>query len=195
MQYLKKEIRQNILAAAVEEFKDHGYADASIRNIANNAEISLGNIYRYFANKEALYFAVINPFLNSVKQAIEQDIVFEGKDMREASEKLVEFLMAHNDEILIIRKGNSVHYEAFVNFIVEAISKKVREMLKNSFPEIDEKIKNPDFYSAVAEGFLTSLFKVLSNDQPAETQKRNVRELITFFFGHMTDRFYHYEEE
>ena len=52
-----------------------------------------------------------------------------------------------------------------------------------------------DFYSAVAEGFLTSLFKVLSNDQPAETQKRNVRELITFFFGHMTDRFYHYEEE
>ena len=142
MQYLKKEIRQNILAAAVEEFKDHGYADASIRNIANNAEISLGNIYRYFANKEALYFAVINPFLNSVKQAIEQDIVFEGKDMREASEKLVEFLMAHNDEILIIRKGNSVHYEAFVNCIVEAISKKVREMLKNSFPEIDEKIKD-----------------------------------------------------
>lgn len=195
MQYLKKEIKENILAAAVEEFKEHGYADASIRNIANNAEISLGNIYRYFTNKEALYFAVINPFLGSVKQVIEQGIVFENSDMRQASEILVEFLIQHSDELLIIRKGNSVHYETFISYIVEAISKKIREMLEGSFPEIDEKIKNPDFYNAVAEGFLTSLFKILSKDEPLELQKRNVRELITFFFGHMVDRFYHYDVE
>lgn len=193
MQYLKKEIKENILVAAVEEFKEHGYADASIRNIANNAEISLGNIYRYFTNKEALYFAVINPFLGSVKQVIEQDIVFENSDMRQASEILVEFLIQHSDELLIIRKGNSVHYETFISYIVESISKKIREMLERSFPEIDEKIKNPDFYNAVAEGFLTSLFKVLSKDEPLELQKRNVRELITFYFGHMIDRFYHYD--
>ena len=49
MQYLKKEIKDRILASAVDEFKEHGFANASIRNIANNAEISLGNIYRYFA--------------------------------------------------------------------------------------------------------------------------------------------------
>lgn len=195
MQYLKKEIRENILAAAVVEFKEHGFADASIRNIANNAEISLGNIYRYFANKEDLYFAVINPFLNSIRQVIEQDIVFESKDMREASEVLVEFLVEHSDELLIIRKGNSVHYETFIGYMVESISKKIKEMFKNSFPEIDEKIQNPDFYNAVAEGFLTSLFKVLSKDSPMDVQKRNVRELITFYFGHMIDRFYHFNAE
>lgn len=193
MQYLKKEIRENIIAAAIDEFKEHGYADASIRNIANNAEISLGNIYRYFTNKEALYFAVINPFLSSIKQVIEHDIVFENSDMKEASDILVKFLVEHSDELLIIRKGNSVHYEAFINYIVESISKKMREMLQNSFPEINVKIKNVDFYNAIAEGFLTSLFKVLSKDEPLETQKRNVRELITFYFGHMKDRFYHYD--
>ena len=193
MQYLKKEIKKNIITSAIAEFKEHGYADASIRNIANNAEISLGNIYRYFTNKEALYFAIVNPFLSSIKQAIERDIVFETKDMRDASGVLVEFLVEHSDELLIIRKGNSVHYEAFISYIVESISKKVREMLERSFPEIDEKIQNPEFYNAVAEGFLTSLFKVLSKDEPLEIQKRNVRELITFYFGHMVDRFYHYE--
>lgn len=193
MQYLKKEIRENIIAAAIDEFKEHGYADASIRNIANNAEISLGNIYRYFANKEALYFAVINPFLASIKQVIEQDIVFEGCNMKTASDILVEFLVEHSDELLIIRKGNSVHYEAFINYLVESISGKIKEMMHQSFPEIDEKIQNECFYDAVAEGFLTSLFKVLSKDVPLEAQKRNVRELITFYFGHMEDRFYHYE--
>lgn len=193
MQYLKKEIRKNIIASAVTEFKEHGYADASIRNIANNAEISLGNIYRYFVNKEDLYFAVINPFINSIKQVIEEEIVFDSKDMREPSEALVEFLVAHSDELLIIRKGNTVHYESFISYLVESISKKIREMLEQSFPEIDEKIKNPDFYNAIAEGFLTSLFRVLGKDLSIDEQKRNVRELITFYFGHMVDRFYHYD--
>lgn len=160
MQYLKKEIKDRILASAVDEFKEHGFANASIRNIANNAEISLGNIYRYFANKEALYLAVINPFMESVKQSVEQDFVFKDKSMKEMSIIFVRFLMQYSDELLIIRKGNSVHYDKFVSYITEVISNKIREMMEESFPEIDEKIKNPEFYNAIAEGFLNSLFKI-----------------------------------
>ena len=193
MQYLKREIKERILAAAIEEFKEHGYANASIRNIANNAEISLGNIYRYFANKEALYFAVINPFMESDKQSIESEFTFVDKTMKEVSEVLVKFLMQYSDELLIIRKGNSVHYETFVNYIIGVISSKIREMMESSFPEIDEKIKNPEFYNAIAEGFLNSLFKILRNEDSTEVQERNARELITFYFGHMKDRFYHFD--
>ena len=193
MQYLKREIRDRILSAAVEEFKEHGFANASIRNIANNAEISLGNIYRYFANKEALYFAVINPFMESVKQSIERDFVFKNKSMKDASEVLVKFLMQYCDEILVIRKGNSIHYETFINYIIEVISAKIREMMKEKFPEIDDKIQNPDFYLAIADGFLNSLFKVLRKDDSIDIQERNIRELITFYFGHMKDRFYHFD--
>ncbi|MCM1043208.1 MAG: TetR/AcrR family transcriptional regulator [Corallococcus sp.] len=195
MQYLKKEVREKILAAAIEEFKEYGYADASIRNIANNAEISLGNIYRYFTNKEALYFAVINPFMDSVKRVIEKEFVFDGRTMKEVSEALVGFLMQYSDELIIIRKGNSVHYEAFVKYIVDVTSRKVREMMTGVFPEIDSKINNLDFYDAIAEGFLTALFKILRNGDSPEVQERNSRELITFFFGHMKDRFYHFDTE
>ncbi len=195
MQYLKKEIKDRILASAVDEFKEHGFANASIRNIANNAEISLGNIYRYFANKEALYLAVINPFMESVKQSVEQDFVFKDKSMKEMSIIFVRFLMQYSDELLIIRKGNSVHYDKFVSYITEVISNKIREMMEESFPEIDEKIKNPEFYNAIAEGFLNSLFKILRNEDSPEVQERNARELITFYFGHMKDRFYHFDME
>ena len=195
MQYLKKEIKDRILASAVDEFKEHGFANASIRNIANNAEISLGNIYRYFANKEALYLAVINPFMESVKQSVEQDLVFKDKSMKEMSIIFVRFLMQYSDELLIIRKGNSVHYDKFVSYITEVISNKIREMMEESFPEIDEKIKNPEFYNAIAEGFLNSLFKILRNEDSPEVQERNARELITFYFGHMKDRFYHFDTE
>lgn len=193
MQYLKKEIKDRILTAAVDEFKEHGFANASIRNIANNAEISLGNIYRYFANKEDLYLAVINPFMESVKQSVEQEFVFKDKSMKEMSVIFVRFLMQYSDELLIIRKGNSVHYDTFVNYITEVLSNKIKEMMEGSFPEIDEKIKNPEFYNAIAEGFLNSLFKILRNEDSPEVQERNARELITFYFGHMKDRFYHFD--
>lgn len=195
MQYLKKEIRERILSAAVEEFKQHGFSDASIRNIANNAEISLGNIYRYFANKEALYFAIINPFMDSVKTALEQDFVFQGKSMKEISELLVAFLVKYSDELIIIRKGNSVHHESFVSYIVAVISAKIKEMVAASFPDISAKIVGSAFYEAIAEGFLVSLFKVLGNEDVNDVQERSVRELITFYFGHFADRFAHFEVE
>ena len=107
----------------------------------------------------------------------------------------VRFLMQYSDELLIIRKGNSVHYDKFVSYITEVISNKIREMMEESFPEIDEKIKNPEFYNAIAEGFLNSLFKILRNEDSSEVQERNARELITFYFGHMKDRFYHFDME
>ena len=55
MQYLKTDVRNRILESAEEEFRQNGYLNASIRTIAENAGISLGNVYRYFSNKEALW--------------------------------------------------------------------------------------------------------------------------------------------
>ena len=193
MQYLKKEIRDRILVAAVNEFKEQGYADASIRNIANNAEISLGNIYRYFDNKEALYFAVINPFMENIKQFFDNDFSFTNKSMQEISEMLLSFIMQYNDELLIICKGNTVHYDTFIGYIIDVIASKVRELIQSVYPEIDSKIKNPEFCTVVAEGFLTSFFKILKSNCDKETQERNSRELITFFFGHMRERFENFD--
>ncbi len=193
MQYLKKEVREKILSAAVEEFKQYGYADASIRNIANNAEISLGNIYRYFPNKEALYLTIINPLLEGIQQIIEKQFVFDGRSMKEISEVLVAFLMDYSDEIIIVRKGNSIHYENFINYLVNVASNKVREMMTNAFPQIQSKISNESFYDVIAESFLTALFKILHPGDSKEVQERNVRELVTFYFGHMKDRFNHFD--
>lgn len=193
MQYLKKQVREKILAAAKDEFKEFGYSDASIRNISDNAEISLGNIYRYFANKEDLFLTIVNPFLDTVKHEIEENTKFSKSSMKDISEFLVGFLMQHSDEIIIIRKSDAEHHDKFVEYIIGVTSGKIRELLNNSFPEIASKLQNDGFYDAVAEGFLTSLFKVIRTEDSREVQQRNAREVITFYFGHMIDRYYHFE--
>lgn len=67
MQYLKDDVKYNIVHAALAEFKEKGYQDSSMRIIARNANIVMGNIYRYFENKEALYNYIVGPVYNQIQ--------------------------------------------------------------------------------------------------------------------------------
>ncbi len=68
----KEEIRQEILLAAENEFYKRGYRDASMRTIARKANTTLGNIYNYFENKEALLDAVIGDIPEKINAMIEK---------------------------------------------------------------------------------------------------------------------------
>lgn len=64
--------RGRILAAAQRCFVAHGFHAASISEIAAEAGISQGLIYRYFANKRAMILALIERQLGQDQQAIGQ---------------------------------------------------------------------------------------------------------------------------
>ena len=52
----KSEMRNLILDAALNLFSDEGYYDVSMRRIAEEIEYSVGTIYLYFKDKEAIFF-------------------------------------------------------------------------------------------------------------------------------------------
>ncbi|MFB9718481.1 TetR/AcrR family transcriptional regulator [Planobispora longispora] len=58
--------RAAVLAAAREEFAEHGYADAKVDRIAERAELTRGAVYSNFPGKRALYLAVL---VDSVEHA------------------------------------------------------------------------------------------------------------------------------
>ncbi|MBL0370880.1 TetR/AcrR family transcriptional regulator [Rhizobium sp. KVB221] len=62
-QRLKQEVRERIVAAAAAIFADQGYAIAKLSDVAERAETSTSNIYKYFANKEALFDEIVTPAL------------------------------------------------------------------------------------------------------------------------------------
>ncbi len=70
-QKLKEETRQAIIAAAKEEFMKKGYDDASMRSIAAKANITVGNIYRYFKNKEELNRCIISETSDDLKELLD----------------------------------------------------------------------------------------------------------------------------
>ncbi|MFD8338281.1 TetR/AcrR family transcriptional regulator [Streptomyces solisilvae] len=46
--------RERILAAAADVFTEHGYAAGTTNRIAEHARISIGSLYQYFPNKDAI---------------------------------------------------------------------------------------------------------------------------------------------
>jgi AcrR family transcriptional regulator len=67
MQVLKEEVRQRIIKSARREFKKSGFEKASMRAIASAANMTVGNLYRYYKNKEDLYGAIIGSLFDVIK--------------------------------------------------------------------------------------------------------------------------------
>ncbi len=65
-QVLKEEQRKKIVMSAKNEFFKNGIANASMREISKNAGTPVGNIYRYFKNKQDLVEAVLSPLLTKL---------------------------------------------------------------------------------------------------------------------------------
>jgi AcrR family transcriptional regulator len=58
-QVQKPEVRARIQAAALALFADHGFRGTAMADVAARAGVAVANLYRYYANKEALFAAVV----------------------------------------------------------------------------------------------------------------------------------------
>jgi AcrR family transcriptional regulator len=63
--------RETILAAALDEFSQQGFAAARLDDVAKRAGVAKGTIYLYFRDKEALFQELIRSMLTPVVGTIE----------------------------------------------------------------------------------------------------------------------------
>ncbi|MDO4309760.1 MAG: TetR/AcrR family transcriptional regulator [Prevotella sp.] len=72
MQTLKKDIKQKILDAGRREFSRKGFAKASMRTIAMQVGVGVGNLYNYFPSKDRLFCAVLAPVISAFESMFER---------------------------------------------------------------------------------------------------------------------------
>lgn len=63
--------KKRILEAAERTFEEQGYSKATIRKVASKAGLSVGTIYLYYKDKEALYTALFRRQLESFSEMTE----------------------------------------------------------------------------------------------------------------------------
>ncbi len=83
-QILKEEVRERILQAGCEQLLKYGEA-ATMRQIAQAAGITPGNLYRYYAGKEELIAAIISPLVTGMdavlREATGQNLALGQKEL------------------------------------------------------------------------------------------------------------------
>ena len=136
MQYLKYEVRKNIVEEALNEFKELGYKGTSIRSIAKNSQTSVGNFYKYFQSKDDLYQKLIGSVYDKLMDYINQ---FNSVEINEKAdeifyelmEKIMEIFKGSSTEItILLNKSEGSKYEnckkIFVDFITRIVSEKMK---------------------------------------------------------------------
>lgn len=122
-QYLKQDVRERILDAAVRRFAESGYAVATMRQIAKEAGLSSGNVYRYFGGKEALFAAALpDGFLTTFESLVRRRVrslrgvrdvasIAPNADFHLVSEELLRFCIEHRLRVVVLlgRSSGSVH--------------------------------------------------------------------------------------
>lgn len=178
-QVLKEEYRNAIIIAAKKEFLEKGYKNASMRSIASKANMTVGNLYRYFKSKEEInLYIVSNTFKlidNSLKTITKDPVSLEArvfdvqpnknelsKVFDRLADSLVDVYMKHKVEFVILIMHSRLDEELvqwfnniFRSFIFE-------DLIDNNLEDKKEILINAYSHSMFAG--IQSIFKTNEND-------------------------------
>lgn len=152
MQYLKDEVKDKILKAAVLEFKENGYMDCSIRKIAERAHITSGNIYRYFSNKEALFDAIVGPvygefmeYILNIKSELKSCSYMKKTEVVEYIQKINNtfprlFEEYGNELKILLNKSKGSKYSNVKEELIEVIDDLLKENIAKEYLEAEDSI-------------------------------------------------------
>ena len=191
--------RTQILDAAVACFAKRGFHQASMHDISAEAGISVGLIYRYFQNKEAVIAAMADRHKKEIHEILER--ARQAPNLRESLETL---FTAHCGETephvtaafvvdLFAEASRNTHVAELVRGVCEASMNGVTDLIARS-PEAKASELSPremaELIFAVNDGML--LRGVLRVGQPAaesrERQLQVVRNLWRIMFKREDER-------
>lgn len=145
-QVLKQEYRELILKSALDEFFLHGFNDASMRKISQNANMTVGNLYHYYKDKEDLFSALVSDTVYALNQTIIPLIEFPievdayllanrneyfHSQIKLMSKDLVKIFLKRKKELLILFRYSKIN-----NQIIEWINKLISHIIKRWFPNV-----------------------------------------------------------
>lgn len=204
-QVLKENTKKLIIEAAKKEFSEKGYKDASMRTIAKQANMTVGNLYRYFKSKEDINKYILGPTYKELESLIKkytkkeiqtETRVFDVKPsvgqisiiFDDFSEKLVEIYYKNKDEFSILLNDSTISKE-ILNWFTNIISSLTASTIKDNTRNINTKPLVSSYAYAMYNGL-----KQIFND--SESNKEDIKILLKtyfhsflFIFNHDIERF------
>lgn len=185
---------ERIHCAAMAEFLEKGFRDASLRQIVKNAGVTTGAFYGYFSSKEALFTSIVEPHAAAVMGRFmiaqtefaelprEQQPAHMGKESGECVEWMIDYVYDHYRPFkLLICCSDGTPYENFVHNMVEIEVEytfryiEVLKSLGHQVPELDKELCH-----MIASGMFEGMFEIVRHDMPKARAKQFIDQLQEF---------------
>nr|WP_080902313.1 TetR/AcrR family transcriptional regulator [Paenibacillus polymyxa] len=184
IQAKKDEVKKEIESAALKVFFRKGFVDAKMSDIADEIQISVGNIYTYFKNKKELFYSVVPPSLvDYLKNVLVESIhidnqTFFGETHNEKKSAIVQeqinLLTQYSMQIVIIfEKSKGTIYSNAKKELIDLMIETKKPYLKNTYKRYEiETDEIMILLSIIANNVINMILDLLKRDMSADRRKR-----------------------
>ena len=192
-QTLKTEIKDRINNSAFQVFFRKDYRSAKMSEIANEANISVGNIYRYYKNKEDLFYQIIPPEqVSDIKKMLTKRIqaAYGINDVKKLDqeaqywkifEEQLKFMLEHRHMIVILLcNSRGTIYENFKDELINLMKTLTRKYLK-SIRASGKKTPETDFtMDLIYNHLIDVIVKTLSKFEDRKKANLIIRKFLSY---------------
>ncbi|EKQ51490.1 MULTISPECIES: TetR/AcrR family transcriptional regulator [unclassified Clostridium] len=178
MQILKDEIRNKILSIAENMFYQKGFKETTTRSIANEAGISVSNLYLYYENKEAIFYGVIDNFYEFFMNDFEKFFNHNDKntEMNTTISNLIKRIIvtSHKKFVIITDKSQSTKYEGFKQQIITILNDHMKVQINKNLVQ-DELI-----LSILSKNFIEGIIEIAKHYEDELWLEKSIRTLVKY---------------
>lgn len=189
-QYKKDQIKENIDAAALKVFSQKGYRATKISDISACSGVSVGNIYRYYKNKDEIFYSIVpEDFPSRILEEVHGKITAEkynhNKDsgiFEEIAEAFIRFMLSNRERILILFSGCSgTKYSGLPSELVESLISIVKSIYPDQYASYLLRFGTDDILRLIYENLIGAYSQILSSDTADDAQRINQIRLIDLY--------------
>ncbi|WP_339187032.1 MULTISPECIES: TetR/AcrR family transcriptional regulator [unclassified Paenibacillus] len=195
MQSKKDEVKQEIESAALKVFFQKGFSDAKMNDIADEIQISVGNIYTYFKNKKELFYSVVPPSLvDYLKNVLVENIRIDNQTFfddvnNEKKSAIVQeqitILTQYSRQIVIIfEKNKGTVYSNAKNELIDLMIETKRPYVKDHYKRYEIGTEeNMILLKIIANNVINMILDLLKHEMSTDSRKR-IFEALSLYWLH-----------
>jgi len=159
------ETRKIFLRAGLEEFCEHGYANASTSRIVGASDMARGSLYYHFGDKQGLFIAIYEDLMNNAIHKVEKLMDAENNTWASFITGTTEFLKLCTDKkfrkIVLIESQSAITFEKRVEMHKKTFLGKLHSILTELFEQGYFKNYSIETLSVIIFGMLAEIGRAL----------------------------------
>ncbi len=157
--------REAILAAAAEVFGKYGYERASMKDIAERADISIGKLYIHFTGKEDIFRTLVETHLTAMHRLADEICNANDPPLSQLRCRMIatiEHFKRHIDFLMIYHNESPIAFEGFIRREIERYRETAADLFERAIKRRELRRTDPHVLAAIFVGAVHGLLHMLA---------------------------------